>query len=158
RVEKYVERQSRDDCWPWRGALNNNGYGVLKVAGKNARAHRLAWTLEHGPIPNGLNVLHRCDNPPCCNPAHLFLGTLADNSADAARKGRMCHGDRHHSRAQRELRPRGEQHRQAKLTDGDVLAIRQLYRDGHSQRELARRFGVSKSAVGCLVRGQTWTH
>ena len=78
-------------CHEWRGTLDGDGYGHLKVGGKTVKAHRLAWTLANGPIPDGLNVLHHCDNPPCCLVAHLFLGTHADNSKDKMAKGRHGH-------------------------------------------------------------------
>lgn len=78
------------ECWPWTGTRNDLGYGILRVTGKNVRAHRFAYELASGrPIPVGLEVCHRCDNPPCCNPAHLFLGTQGDNVRDAASKGRL---------------------------------------------------------------------
>lgn len=77
-------------CWIWRGAVTAPmGYGNVKVDGRNIGAHRRAWELAHGPIPEGMFVLHRCDNPPCVNPAHLFLGTHADNMADMKAKGRV---------------------------------------------------------------------
>lgn len=76
-------------CWVWTAADIETGYGLLKVAGKLAYAHRTSWILEHGEIPPGLCVLHRCDNPPCVRPAHLFLGRKKDNTTDARRKGRL---------------------------------------------------------------------
>jgi hypothetical protein len=80
-----------DACWPWLRSTNDKGYGRLMMGGKaGIAAHRAAWTVTNGPIPKGLNVLHRCDNPPCCNPAHLFVGTQADNNADRHAKGRTA--------------------------------------------------------------------
>jgi hypothetical protein len=82
------------DCWRWTGARNANGYGILTRRRLNLRsvlAHRYSWMLANGPIPAGLHVLHRCDNPPCVRPGHLFLGTDADNNADMRRKGRAVH-------------------------------------------------------------------
>ena len=87
-----VDRASSDACWPWLATHGRFGYGEFKVGGRSGRsvkAHRVAWELTHGPISDGLFVLHRCDNPPCCNPGHLFLGTHADNMRDMAQKGRQ---------------------------------------------------------------------
>lgn len=75
-------------CWPWTGSRTRTGYGKCSVDGRHVAAHRLAWQLTNGPIPDGLHVLHRCDNPPCCNPGHLFLGTHTDNVRDMLAKGR----------------------------------------------------------------------
>ena len=89
----WAKLKTSDDCWEWQGARNNKGYGILmlKEPGKKHVArttHRFSWELHNGPIPNGLWVLHRCDNPPCANPAHLFLGDNADNIRDMWAKGR----------------------------------------------------------------------
>ena len=84
-----VARADPDACWIWQGSKRPQGYGQLSYQGRHTSAHRLAWTLTHGPIPDGLFVLHRCDNPPCVNPAHLFLGTTDDNMHDAFVKHRI---------------------------------------------------------------------
>lgn len=90
--EKFWARVARSDgCWLWTGGTGPRGYGVVRYQGAAFRAHRLAWILTHGPIPEGLFVCHHCDNPPCCNPAHLFLGTGADNMRDMANKRRGYH-------------------------------------------------------------------
>lgn len=110
------------------------------------RAHRVAWRLVNGPIPEGMWVLHHCDNPSCVNPKHLFLGTPKDNAQDMIKKGRQ--GDN-----------RGENAGGAKLTAEDVRAIRREYaRGGVTQRALARRYGVSKGSIWYIVNYGTWKH
>lgn len=88
RLWEKIEVGSHWECWPRTGAHDSKGYGLLKVQGAQQRAHRLVWEYTYGPIPDGLWVLHRCDNPPCCNPDHLFLGTNQDNQRDSVNKGR----------------------------------------------------------------------
>lgn len=134
-----------DDCWPWT-AGKRLGYGRLYVAGRKETAHRLAYALAVGPIPEGLCVLHRCDNPGCCNPAHLFLGTQADNVADMEAKGRAVH---------RSARP-GEGHHAARLNAAQAIVIRAA--TGMSQRALAREYGVCQQTISDIVRRRRWAH
>lgn len=144
-------------CWPWKGARNKQGYG--KAGRDSARAHRMAWVLTHERIQTGLCVCHRCDNPPCCNPAHLFLGTNAENTADRNRKGRTARGERSAQRLHPDAYPRGEAAPSSKLTESVVKAMRE---DWQAQRrsliDIAREYGVTKQAVWRVVRRQTWRH
>lgn len=148
RFADKVDRRGPDECWEWQGSRYPNGYGQFGAGGTHTGAHRASWELAHGPIPEGLFVLHHCDNPPCVNPAHLFLGTQTDNLRDAARKGRLTGGG-----------PLGERHGRAKLTEAAVLEIRRRYREaGETQAELGSAFGVVQTNVGRIVRGETWVH
>lgn len=137
--------QKTDGCWLWRGSADSQGYGQIREFGRRGRllkTHRVSWVIANGSIPDGLNVLHRCDVPACVRPDHLFLGTLADNSQDAARKGRLVF-QRHPER-----RPIGERGGGSRLTDAQAVEIRARYAAGGcSQPSLAREYGVSQAAI-----------
>jgi len=139
-------------CWVWIASKNNKGYGVLGIGGIPTLAHRLAWELTYGPIQTGLCVCHRCDNPPCVNPSHLFLGTRADNMADSSRKGRS--GARTHP----ERIPRGSRSGLAKLVESDIVEIRRALESGETCKAIAARYGVAKTTIDWIKRGQTWRH
>lgn len=129
-------------CWPWLGGTDDDGYGQFLYKGNAVRSHRVAWIFTFGEIPNGLRVLHTCDNPPCCNPDHLFLGTQANNNADMVAKGR-----------QRILY--GEAHGSAKLTTNDVAAMRRLFACGFMTRsELAAEYNLDYSTVYYIIAHQ----
>lgn len=143
RFWRFVARTDIDSCWLWQGGTEN-GYGRFWVKG-HVLAHRYAWIVTYGPIPDGGCVLHACDNPPCCNPHHLFLGTMADNNADMLRKGRQ-------------RTPLGEAHPNAKLTEDTVRIIRAEAASGAVHRALARRFSVNHSTIDRIVSRQWWQH
>lgn len=145
RLAGKVKRAGPDDCWPFDGATNGYGYGRLTVDGKPQAAHRLAYELEHGEIPAGLFVLHRCDNPPCCNPAHLYLGTHADNMRDMDERGRRVN-----------RQARGAANGRAKLAVNDVVEIRRLASAGEPQRQIAEQFQITQAAVSSIVTRRTW--
>lgn len=120
-------------CWEWRGSRDQRGYGRYShPLGKRVKAHRAMWERERGPIPNGISVCHACDNPPCINPDHLFLGTQAQNMADAVRKDRW---------------PRGLDHHNGKLTDEQARSILVRRTAGERGADLAKEFGVSQQTV-----------
>ena len=141
-----VDKSTPDVCWEWQGQRWRHGYGMFSVGGNQFRerafAHRVAFSLTNGPIPDGLWVLHRCDNPPCVNPAHLFLGVAQDNSTDMVRKRRHKYGERNHNH---------------KLTDAQVVSIRARYAQGSiSQKQLGSEYGVSETTIHVIVTGKGW--
>lgn len=138
----YVKKN--DDCWQWLSYKDNNGYGRINYGGKPFLAHRLSYMLKFGDIPDGRVVCHRCDNPECTNPEHLFLGTQADNVTDMHNKGRAN---------KRGLK--GSAHNQARLTEGDVRAIRG---SELSCAELADKFKMSRTNIYDILNGKTWRH
>lgn len=158
-------------CWPWMGARQSRGYGET-WNGRVMLAHRVAFELTNGPIPDDLHICHTCDNPPCCNPSHLFAGTRSDNMQDMLSKGRgikagqHARGDRNGRRTHPEryanVRPApmpGERNPKAKLTAEQVLEIRRLRSSGGvTQAELSRRYGVSQAKISQIVLGQVWKH
>ncbi len=146
-------RIARSGCMEWQGATTN-GYGVFcfRTPGvrqtRSVRAHRYAYHLAIGVVPDGMDVCHHCDNRRCINPAHLFLGTRADNMADMVAKGRQ----------NRNPRAWGEKHGNSKLTEIAVLAMRYARALGSTYDDLARDFGVSRSSVANIVTRRTWRH
>jgi hypothetical protein len=135
-------------CLEWQGSRVRHGYGRFIFDGKQWFTHRLAYTLSVGPIPDGLNVCHHCDNPPCGEPTHLFVGDNAANLEDMRRKGRGFVPDA----------PRGSAHLKTSLTEEAVVAIRQANADGESQSAIARRLGISRVIVAAICTWKTWKH
>ena len=138
RFMALVDRRDGDDCWPWKGALNRQGYGrMLWIDGHQHGAHRIAFEIAFGWTLPGAVVCHHCDNPKCCNPKHLWMGTVADNNKDRAEKGRSCTGTRHHS---------------ARLTETQVREIRAI--KGSTLSVIAQRYGVSISTIHGIRSGR----
>lgn len=130
------------NCWEWIGAKTDFGYGMIKRKGRKVVMHRFSWELHKGKIPKGLFVLHKCDNPPCVNPDHLFLGTQKDNMQDMFKKGRANHKS-------------GEKAPHSKLKDVQINKIRELWKTGkYVQREIAKVFSIDQSLVSMIVNNK----
>jgi len=142
--------ESRLSCWEWQGARKPKGYGNCRIDGQYLPTHRVSFWLANGDFPARFQVCHTCDNPSCCNPSHLMLGTSTSNFIDMLIKNRAGF---HKNRAI------GTRNANAKLSDAVVAEIRRLYRSGlANQYQLAARFGVSQVAIGQIVRNETWRH
>lgn len=149
RFKAKLDIKSDSECWNWTGSLNGKGYGSFnpgKLAPKfpTKIAHRIAYYIEHGNIDLDLLVCHSCDNPSCCNPAHLWQGTVQDNQKDMKDKGRA---------------PRGSKQGMSKLTEADVKAIRTMYKTGRFEQSLiGELFKVSTGNVQHICSNDTWSH
>jgi hypothetical protein len=146
-IDSFKERLSNTEtmskCWEWQGSRSHDNYGLVTSKAYKGYAHRLSWILHCGPMIQGNFVLHRCDNPPCCNPSHLFLGSKQDNARDAVAKGRQALGSRNG---------------QSKLSESDVIEILRLLSVGISQPRIAAGFGISTRTVSKINTGTRWKH
>lgn len=143
-----------DGCWEWQAYRNSTNYGVRDAV----FAHRIAWMLINGPIPDGLWVLHRCDNPPCVRPDHLFLGTAQQNTDDMVSKGRAATGDRSGPRKHPENYRRGSTIPWAQLTESDIPEIRRRLRAGETSVAIAADYPVGFQAIKRIKYGYAWKH
>lgn len=144
KVDKTPGQGPKGECWEFQGAKHKFGYGMINRSGMKASevttAHAYAWEIENGTVPDSLYVCHRCDNPACCRPEHLFLGTHQDNVDDMVGKARNVYGTRHV---------------RAKLTEDDVERILE---DSRSARKIAEEYGVSRQLIDGIRSGQRWSH
>lgn len=149
-----------DGCWEWNGTVQRKGsYGRIKIGGRYHFAHRVAWEITRGAIPDGMFVCHSCHNPPCIRPDHLFLGTPADNHADMRAKRRIARGEAHGAYTKPDTRLRGEHHPHVRLKEEQVRTIRSRYKRGvHGYKRLADEYGVCISTVVDIIKGRTWAH
>jgi hypothetical protein len=142
---QHVITVDGDACWGWTGSISR-GYGNVRVKKRHYGAHRISWEIHFGAIPPGLSVLHKCDNPSCCNPAHLFIGTQADNMRDMKEKGRARWGTEGNPRPQ-------------KLTADQVREIRILYANGNiTTYQLGKQFNVDQTCISQIVLRKIWRH
>jgi hypothetical protein len=132
--EKVDKTTPLNGCWIWTGEKGHCGYGRWQLGDIKHYTHRLSWEWHNGPIPAGMHVLHHCDNPPCCNPAHLFLGKPKDNAIDKSRKGRA----------------------RKKLTATQVLEIRKRWDAGETQNAIAFDYSVTQAAISAIVLNVVW--
>lgn len=149
-------------CWIWLGGKNlppSLPYGRVKKDGIEYKSHRMSWILTFGNIESGMCVCHRCDNPSCVNPKHLFLGTMADNIADRDSKGRTAKGINSGSVRHPEKLPRGEKHKNSKLTESDIKTIRSLYRPHKfGAHRISNLYSMSKPSIFSIIKRETWAH
>jgi hypothetical protein len=173
----WAKVNKTDGCWGWTGASDCRGYGSIRIGGRyepQVGAHRLSWVIHRGEISEGLFVLHRCDNPNCVRPDHLFLGTHQDNMNDMAEKkraasgethgsrtcpGRLPSGDSHWTHAHPESRLFGESNGIAKLTENQVREIRSKYSfRKYTTKMLALEYGVGETTIKLIRYGKAWRH
>ncbi len=155
-IERFWSKVDKTaDCWNWKAGKFTFGYGAFRLRRNNVRAHRFAWELTYGKIPEGLEVCHSCDNPACVRPEHLFLGKQKDNVQDAIDKGRF------NPRECNQLS--GENHGRAILTANQVQEIRNIYsqKSGKysrqiSQRKIAQQFDMSRRTITDILKGRAW--
>jgi len=134
-----------EGCWLWQGYRQSDGYGRVKKGVGHVSAARVSYEMAHGPAPEGMWILHHCDNPPCVRPSHLFLGTRADNTADKMRKGREARGER--------------MGRRVKLNTEKVIAIRMQYETGRANLvHLGRLYGVHPVTILRICQRKLWKH
>jgi hypothetical protein len=142
-----VARGEPNECWEWQGWKDKDGYGRISVKDRGMRTHRYAFLITKGPIGENLQVCHSCDNPACCNPKHLWLGTSAQNTEDSKNKGRK-----------KLFAVKGENHGRAFLSDDDVIRLRMLRGQGWRVTDLANIFCCSKQIVSFATLGVKWKH
>jgi hypothetical protein len=140
-----INKDTESGCYEWKGNLDKNEYGRFKVNYKDVRAHRFSYELHHGEIPEGMLVLHSCDNPKCVNPNHLSIGTHKENMLDRNNKNRQ-------------YKPKGSLHHNSKLTEEKVLIIKSKLISGEKEVDIAKEFNVSKRTIEHIKSGYSWSH
>lgn len=146
------------DCLAWNKGKLKAGYGKIKWKRKTVLAHRASYSAFNGPIPDELCVCHKCDNPSCVNPEHLFLGTYLENNLDKKEKGRGAAGDRHGSKTKPERFCRGERTPTSKVTTNEVIEIRKLRDLGWKHEDIAKHYNIKRAAISHIVNRRNWKH
>ena len=155
RFNKYIQKGKQDECILWTGGRFYNGYGQFRLGKKKIKAHRFSFVIHKGPIPEGMLVCHRCDNPICVNPDHLWLGTSKQNSEDRDKKGRM--GDCGACCKKTTGMFKGVKNPAAKITQADADSIRKKYTTGkYTYRKLAKIFYLSSASIANVIKERTW--
>ena len=141
-IEKVFSKwfDKGDGCWEWKGAIDRDGYGAFSYAGKMYKAHRMSLEIDGRPVPKGMFACHRCDNPKCVRPDHLYAGTHEQNVSDMVSRMRHKYGSRHYA---------------AKITEADVIAIR---KDPRKTAEIAKDYGINSSNITMIKNRRTWRH
>lgn len=150
RFEAFFDKTDR--CWNWKGSKQTQGYGKIKVGGRTFRAHRLAFELYIGAVPDKIFVCHKCDNPACVNPDHLFLGTPKQNTHDMLRKGRWVQPP-----SRKPGTVRGSKNFNSRLKEAEVLKIKALLRDKVLNKDIAKRFDVVPKTISDIKLNKTWS-
>lgn len=143
RFWEKVDKRGPDECWEWKARKSQKGYGIIIIDGRDRRTHRISYCLHIGKIPDGMCVCHKCDNPACVNPRHLFIGSIKDNDADRDKKHRNAYGERHGN---------------SKLKDCDIVEMLKMRKNGMFYKDIAKMFDIDSTNVGLICRGAAWRH